>query len=249
MEHDIITYSKLSEASDFFLDEAFHNIHKALSFDYASLILSKKLEGIETTEEDKIKIQASSSKIPNHPVKLQQMETPDVLSNETIHSMSTAWEEAQIQALNEGNQFPKTHTIEDINLLGHITNLGCFIETITNKHLLFLNQTDEIETFSYNKISQAPVMVRLIYINDKEAKENRLDLRDLAHLYRLRNKAVHYTPDNAVGLKPKISELLKIWEMCHELILYFEEKEKFVNDSLANNFGEEMEFFKNKWTK
>jgi hypothetical protein len=141
--------------------------------------------------------------------------------------MSDAWENSQIRAEKEKHKFSLDHQIDSIEILGHLNNLGFFMETIINRHLLFLNQSKIIDDFSYSRISISRIMERIIYIFKDDLNKNKIHLNEIQNLFRLRNKTVHFTPDNAKVLKPRISELIKIWNQCSKLIEKLEKKENF----------------------
>ena len=60
-----------------------------------------------------------------------------------------------------------------------------------------------------------------------------MQINEIANLFALRNKTVHYTPDNAKALKPKLSELLQIWKQAKKIIERLEKKEGFNEDKFS----------------
>jgi hypothetical protein len=138
--------------------------------------------------------------------------------------------------------------IAPIEILGHLNNFGFFIETLVNRHLLFLNQTGTIDEFSYARISISKIMERLIYIFKDDLNNNKVQLNEITNLFSLRNKTVYLTPDNAIALKPRISELIQIWTQSIKIIKKLEQKEKFNENSFSIRLEQHMYEIKTNWT-
>lgn len=242
--HDILTYAKLAEGARFFLDESFKYVNEALRYEAASKIFSRLINEIEPTEKDNKIVNEAS--IPDSPIELLQSEELNVLSDETISKFRTAWDKANLLARIEKTVFNADHKVDSIDLLGHLNNLGFFIETLTNRHLLFMNQNGMIENSSYLKISRARVMERINSIFGKDLEADKIDVQ-ISTLFRLRNKTVHYTPDNAMDLKPMLSELLTIWEACKKLCKMFENIEKFNEELFSELIDSYVDNFRLRW--
>jgi len=245
-KHDIDTYSKLAEGATFFLDESFKYIHEALSSELASVLFGKMLNEIDATDQDR-KI-AKNLEVGNDTIELLQSNIDNPLSDETLKNISVAWEKANIISQSETQKFKLNHKIESIELLGHLNNLGFLVETLTNRHLLFLTQTNKIGNFSYSRISIAKIMERLIFIFKDELNENKIHLNEITKLFSLRNKTVHYTPDNAIALKPRISELIAIWKQCQRIFEQLEKAEKFNEIKFSQRIEHYINEFKSNWT-
>ncbi|WP_408082499.1 hypothetical protein [Flavobacterium plantiphilum] len=186
--------------------------------------------------------------MPDNAIGILQSNIPDVLTSETINLMSNAWQKSQFRAENEKHKFGLNHRIDSIEILGHLNNFGFFIETLVNRHLLFLNQTGVIDEFSYARISISKIMERLIYIFKDDLNNNKVHLNEITNLFSLRNKTVHFTPDNAIALKPKISELIQIWSQSIKIITKFEQKEKFNEENFSKRLEEHIIEIKTHWT-
>ncbi len=91
-------------------------------------------------------------------------------------------------------------------------------------------------------------MERLIYIFKEDLNNNKIRLNEITNLFSLRNKTVHYTPDNALALKPKISELIQIWKQCVKIIKKLEQKEKFNEESFSERLENHITEIKMVWT-
>jgi len=66
-------------------------------------------------------------------------------------------------------------------------------------------------------------------------------------LFSLRNKTVHYTPENSIALKPKLSEIMQIWNQSLKLISIMEKKEKIIDSNFTENLKNHINSFKEKW--
>lgn len=245
-KHEIETYSKLELGATFFLQESFHYLNIALTYDVASLFFSRELELIEPSTEDRKIIEETN--LPHDTISILQSKIPDVLTNKTLELMSVAWQKSQLSAKTEKYKFEMNHRIGSIEILGHLNNFGFFIETLVNRHLLFLKQTGLIDEFSYARISISKIMERLIYIFKEDLNNNKVHLNEITNLFSLRNKTVHYTPDNAIALKPKISELIQIWKQCAKIIKKIELKEKFNEESFSKRLENHINEIEMRWT-
>jgi len=149
---------------------------------------------------------------------------------------------------NRAHKFDLTHRINSINILGHLNNFGFFVETLTNRHLLFLQHSGRIDNFIYTRISIAKIMERLIYIFKDELNSNSVHLNEIVNLFSLRNKTVHFTPDNAIALNPKVSELVKIWTQTSKVLKKMEKVEMFNDEKFSEILDEFIHEFKSRWT-
>jgi len=244
-KHEIDTYSKLMLGATFFLQESFHYLNTALKYEFASIIFSKELDAIEPSKEDRNIIEKTN--LPNDVVGLLQSNIPDILTDETTDLISKTWEKSKYRAETEKHKFGLNHRIDSIEILGHLNNFGFFIETLVNRHLLFLNQTGIIDEFSYSRISTSRIMERLIYIFKNDLNSNKVHLNEITNLFSLRNKTVHFTPDNAIALKPKISELIQIWNQSVKIIRKLEQKEKFNEESFSERLNHHISEIKERW--
>ncbi|WKN43568.1 hypothetical protein [Tunicatimonas pelagia] len=246
MEHDINTFSKLGEGINFYLNESFHYINEALIYEFASYLFSEELKKIDPSDKDKEIIE--SINLPESPVELLQVDLPEVMTEETLRAISDGWNKAQTLARVENYDFTLDHAIQSIEMLGHLNNFGFFIETVINRHLLYLKQTRLIDDFSYSRFSIAKVMERIIFIFKDDISTHNIHLNEIARLFSLRNKTVHYTPDNAMALKPRISEMIQIWNQTKKLLERLEGIEKFKEDKFSRLLNNQINGFMEKWT-
>lgn len=243
--HDIEIYSKLGEAINFYLSESFHYLNEALVYEYASIIFSADIDKIDPTDADRRLIE--NLNLPENPVELLQIDNIEALTDKTTSKMADSWAKAQQIARLKQHSFGHQHEIKTIEILGHLNNFGFFIETLVNRHLLFLNHLNEIDNLSYSRISTARIIDRLIYIFKDDLKLNKVQINEIVNLFSLRNKTVHYTPDNAKELKPKLSELLQIWKQAKKIIQRLEKKERFSEDKFSELLGQYINEINQRW--
>jgi hypothetical protein len=245
-KHKIDIYSKLELGGIFFLQESFHYLHTALKYEFSSILFSKELDAKKPSNEDREII--DKTHLPEDAVGILRSNIPDILTNETASLMSKAWQKCQQKAETDKHKFGLNHRIDSIEILGHLNNFGFFIETLINRHLLFLRQIGVIDEFSYARISTSRIMERLIYIFKDDLNKNKVHLNEITNLFSLRNKTVHFTPDNAIALKPKISELIQIWNQSVKVIKKLEEKEKFNEEKFSKRLENHIAVIKSNWT-
>ena len=246
-KHNIETYAKLAEGASFYLRESFHYVNSCLRSELRNLIYSKLIDKIEPSDKDQ-ELANDSKDLVSEDV-IEQLKSNEVtfLTSQTIKSLGDAWVKAGIYSKINKHNFNKDHIITSIEILGHLNNFGFFIETLTNRHLLYLYQSNRIDNFCYSRISISKVMERIIFIFKDEITNNKLHLNEISNLFSLRNKTVHYTPDNSIALKPKVSELIKIWEQSKKLIKLFEENQKIDEDKFSDLLNSEILCFKSHW--
>lgn len=245
-KHNIETYSKLAEGINFYLNESFHYLNESLIYESASIFFSEKIQKIDSTDSDRKLIE--NTNLPESPVELLQSKTTELLTDETSQRLANEWIKAQEMARIEGYRFGLKHIINSIEILGHLNNFGFFIETIINRHLLFLRHSNLIDNLSYSRMSNARTIERLIYLFKEDLGLNQIQINEIISLFSLRNKTVHYTPDNAKSLKPRIFELLQIWNQTIKLIERFENIEKFNEDRFSKLLDEHVKIIKKRWT-
>ncbi len=244
-KHSLETYEKLAIGGIFYLEASIRYLNTALKNDFATILFNKALKDLEPNESDKKIIERV--KLPENHIEVLQSEIPDILTNETIKHMEKEWENARKLAESKKHKFSLDHRIESIEILGHLNNYGFFLETLINRHLLYLNQTGLIDNFSYRRISVAKIMERIIYIFKDDLQNNTVQLNEIQNLFRLRNKTVHFTPDNAQSLKPRISELNQIWNQTNTLLKKLEKIENFNEEKFSDILEYYTKGIKNTW--
>lgn len=238
-------FSKLAEAAEYYLEESFDNIHKCLISELSGVIFQELLKFVDTTEKDEELI--GKAEFSDNVIETLINEPPDVLTDNTHEKISSAWSIAQQIASIAGHNFQKNHKINSIELLGHLGNYAFFFETLINRHLLFLVVSKEMDEFTYNNLNRAKVLNRLTYIFKEELKTGKINLNEIANLYKLRNKTVHLTPDNAISIEAGIDALIRIWKQSQMVIKIFQKREKFNEVNFTDLIESEIKEFLKRW--
>jgi len=246
-KHDIETYDKLASGASFYLNESFKYVDACLKSEFIRVVYQDLIEKIDPTQEDYELAERSNILISENVIDHLKSNDIEFLTESTVNLFKDAWSKAQISTSNKKHKFNKSHQIDSIEILGHLNNFGFFIETLANRHLLYLHQSHKIDEFCYARISVSKVMERLIFIFKEEISNKKLHLNEIANLFSLRNKTVHYTPDNSIALKPKLSELIQIWEQSKKLILFFEKSEKIDEEKFSDALSQHIDSFKSNW--
>lgn len=90
------SYSSMSEAIRFFLQESFRHIENQIRYCIASELYGEKLKLIDITEEDKIVSSSFIGKVKDNLDLIYNHEYP--LTRQTLKRLSDAWADAQKEA-------------------------------------------------------------------------------------------------------------------------------------------------------
>lgn len=247
-EDEILSsYSSLSEAIRFFLYESFRHIENEMRYHIAGEIYGKKLNDINTTDEDHAVVKGLQG-ILDSPLDLINF-TGDPLSEKTLTKLTIAWKEAQSEAELHDMTFPVTKELNGRDLLGHITNFAFVIEILTNRHLLIMNLKKEIDDFTFNSLDKASVLNKVLYLFKTEIKEKKLNPDRISSLFKLRNLAVHFTRDNSQRFRTTIQELIAIWKDSIRLMELFEQKENINDNDFLSHMNDLKENFVRRFTQ
>ena len=134
-----------------------------------------------------------------------------------------------------------------MEILGHLNNFGFFVEAMINRYLLFLRVSTEIHSCYYNKLKDAAVISKLLFVTKNSFQNQASTIEAVCRLFRLRNKTAHYTPENAASLKVTINELFNLWSHTSKLLAYFHSQEQFTNDGFEDLLGKYITLFDEKW--
>ncbi|MCB0495313.1 MAG: hypothetical protein KDC79_04215 [Cyclobacteriaceae bacterium] len=243
---DLESFSKMGEAAKYFLRSAFDAIAGEMIYHIASELFSKTINEIDPTQEDFEFMKKASEQFSDSTIKEVIDFDSDVLSPYTQNKFSEAWEQAQKEAITTKYKFSFQHEVNGIELIGHITNLAFFIESLSNRHLFILLATNEIDNPTYNVLDRESVMGKLTFSFKTELKENKVKLGKISHLFSLRNKAVHFTAKNATNFKVTVEQLLAIWKETEEVCQLMFKKEELKSEP---NFGEIISALKEDFKK
>ena len=238
-------FIKLVNGSHFFLNQAFKHINLALEEDLTARIFAEKIRILNPRSVD---IDECLQEYQNNPVMLLQSEDLCLLDDKT-HPVYLALEQSKIEAKDGSKCFTTKHKIESHELLGHINNFSFFIESLINRHILFLKADRRIDEFCYNRLENSSIMGKLIFILKDNAEKKKVSLEKIHNLFGHRNKTVHLTPKNADSLKIKIIELIQIWKDSIHLMQHLHAIEQFGFDDFGGAIKNKMSEFENRWIK
>jgi hypothetical protein len=242
----IDSFEKLTKAANFYLEESFKYVNDILTEDLKKLVIIEQLKDVKFNDEDQKLIEEANIPIGSIDFLRSEKRIIHFLTVETLNKILNA-HEVNIELKSKRKKILKSHIIENIQILGHIVNLGLFIEVLTNRHLLFLNHTGNIDNFIYNQLSEGKILNIIIFICRPEIEANSIKLDYIKHLFSYRNKAVHHTPKNSKELSVKVSDLIKIWNQVVELIELYEKREKFNENKFSSKVNFEKEHFMDRW--
>lgn len=239
------TYGKMGEAADFYLYEAFLHADRAFEYQLSSYYFSELLNKIDPSLEDREV--AAKTNYSSNTVEFLRSGLDDPLTEETLNKIHIAWQVAQENAMKNSHHFEAKTEINNIFLLGHVNNLGFFLETLVNRHLLFLNMDKKLNDFSYKTLERAQILNRTIYIFKEEFDAGKLHLDKISRLTKLRNSAVHYTPENANSFKVTLEELLSIWKQLASILESMHNRELFNEIGYHERLNLNVIEFKKRW--
>ena len=241
-------FTKMSEASKFFLFDSFDHIEEEIKYNIASELFGEELKKIDTTDADNKVLEKVSDKVFGDVKKLIKFDGY-VISRATQTKISEAWMKAQLDANYTSMKFPKNTELSGQDLLGHITNFAFFIECLTNRHLLLMRVNEKMDDFTFNSLDKASVPNKIIYCLKDEIKKKKLNPIRLNLLFKLRNFAVHFTLDNSTSFKVTIEQLIQIWTESSKLCDLFHKKEKTKDVNLKEMVDSLVDEFKTKFVK
>jgi hypothetical protein len=236
----------LETGASYFLNQAFKHINAALEEDATKIIFSEKQKHLDIPSVEINEV--LNSEFGNNVIALLQSNNFELLEDEFC-PIYIAQREAREEAKNVKKFFSKTHKISSLELLGHINNFAFFIESIVNKHLLFLKLDNHIDSFSYNRLENAGIISKLIFVLKENLVNNSLSINNIHSLFGYRNQSVHYTPKATKAKKIQINELLNIWSETIQVINHFHSIEQFRLDETSSSMVKKKCEFKERWIK
>jgi hypothetical protein len=244
---DIEDFGRLSEASAFYLYESFRYANALMEHLLAGELFGELLQKVDPTDEDRAII--ANANIPGDPIELMRDSGSNLLSSGTFANMALAWGVAQKIATGNSFSFDTKTKCTGVDMLGLVNNLTFTLEVLTYRHLLFLLQTKAIDKYTYEKFEQANPVVTLLFVFKDHVTAGTIKTDKIQFLYKLRNKAVHYTPTNAKGLAVQLSELFLIWKQMISVFKLFEQIERFEETPYSEILTGNMNDFTARWIK
>ena len=246
-EHNTLTYQKLALAASFYLEQAFNHLDVALLNDYAAILFRTEEAKIIASQEDIALF--GKNKYPEGTIAKMRFDTKNAVSEKTKEVINKAFDETLKRAKKVPYKFKLNHKIQSIEILGHINNFAFFLDVLINRHLLFLMHTNTLNPKEYNNLKNKSPKIKLNTIKKKLESGNINGLNNILALFTLRNRTVHFTPENADYLEPQISELIEYWRLTVEFVHQIQTKEKFEIGCFVSDINQYSGSVLNKWTR
>ena len=246
MPKNLSLFLNIGNGASYFLSQAFHHIDLAIEDDIRDHLFHEKLESLDV-ETEHISAVFKDGEVKNAVDLLQS----DILKliEDPEDPVVKAQGEAKEEAAQMRNVYSKNHKITSKEILGHLNNFAFFVEAMINRHLLFLSVSNEIHSCYYNKLKDAAVVGKLLFVTKNAFQEQTDTIEAVSRLFRLRNRTAHYTPENAESLKVTINELFTMWGHTGKLLAYFHSLEQFTNDDFEGMLRKHIKSFEEKWVK
>lgn len=205
----------LEEAAVFFLYDAFEHAFNAAQFEVAARIFAETIMSIEPEPD---------WRIPPLPSTFPEVLFADVqvISDHTASRLAEAWAEAQKTALSSGLKLLKTYVFQSIEVAAHIISLAACVESVINRHLFLLAESGKIEYPLYASLDKTEVIPKVLFAFKEQVVSKQLPISNIRHLFRLRNKAVHFKAATAQAVGPTVERLLCIWREVGQLFALVE---------------------------
>jgi|GEM_PF-1159331 len=231
----MIGFGIAENVASFLLREAFHYAHEAAIIEVASTLYSERISDINPDP---------SWKIPAIPEQLEDwLESQDeitdkILDPETLGKLSDAWRSSLSDAARSGKKLLKTRRFQSTeNMVSHVINLTGCLEASLNRHLYFLRESKQIESFLYKSIDRSELMPKLMFCFKEKIVNKDIDISRIRQLVSFRNSAIHYRIDTPETLKMSTEDLVGIWnQMASIFSLIKGEPTEYYIQELATDF-------------
>lgn len=235
-EKDPIAGFGLAEhVSRFLLHESFRYAHQAAAYEVAGILFGTRIKSIEPDP---------SWIMPEMPdsllewLKQRQDTDQPILDPITMDRMSEAWQSAQHDAWTSDIKLERAQALSYVtDVVGYAVNLTVCLESILNRHLFLLRESDELSPDHFRSVDRAELMPKLLFCFKEQILSKRLHISSIKQLVSLRNKAVHYRVDDFESLSLSVENMLCIWrELGGILAQTTGEPTKADIDAQANRF-------------
>lgn len=219
MKKIVYGFQNLGGAAFMYLEISFDHLNKALSNESINRLVFRDF----TYSEDDDDLEKEYQELIKNPIGYMRAWYTSSISNVTFDEIKKRRAKAIIDLKTTTTKFLNSFSIADLHALVHVTNLALFVETITNRHLFFLKEIEEITGWEYHQLEKSSVINKLVYLT----KDKNIYLNHISRLFTLRNKAVHYTVANSFGYEMTIELLKSIWNQISSILKYLESIEMF----------------------
>ena len=196
--------------ANFLLQESFQYAHQAAAYEVAGILFGERIMSIDPDP---------SWKMPEIPESLAGwLERRDeidqtILDPVTAERMSNAWQTAQRDAWDSDKKLDRVHPLTSITeVVGYAVNLTVCLESILNRHLFLLRESNELSPDHFRSVDRAELMPKLLFCFKEQILSRKLNVSRIKQLVSLRNKAVHYRVDEFGSLSLKVIDMIGIWQ-------------------------------------
>jgi hypothetical protein len=205
----IAGFGTAEQVASFLLHESFQYTHQAAAHEVAGILFGDRIMSINPDP---------SWKMPEIPDSLTEWLTKRDEINETIldpvtlERMSEAWQTAQHDAWDSDKKLDNTHVLSSItDVVGFVVNLTVCLESILNRHLYLLRESNELSPDLFKSVDRAELMPKLLFCFKEQILARNLHISRIKQLVSLRNKAVHYRVDEFGSLSLNVGDMIGIW--------------------------------------
>ena len=94
---------------------------------------------------------------------LRAQSNTDVISDATAEKLAQAWHDAQGIAPSSDRKLPRKHEITRIEIVGHVIDLSACVESVINRHLFLLRESDLLDPSVFSSLDRTEVMPKLLF--------------------------------------------------------------------------------------
>jgi len=235
----IAGFGAAEEVAVFLLHESFEYAHRAAAHEVAGILFGDRIMSIDPDP---------SWKMPEIPdtitewLKRREEIDETVLDPITIQRMSDAWQAAQRDAWESDKQLENGHALTSItDIVGYVINLTVCLESILNRHLFLLRESNELSPDHFKSIDRAELLPKLLFCFKDEILARRLHTSRIKQLVSLRNRAVHYRVDETGSLSLNVEDMIGIWRELGEVVALT------TGEPTQNDIQELAEHFIKRW--
>lgn len=205
----ITGFGVAEHVAKFLLHESFQYAHQAAAHEVAGILFGERIMSIDPDPAWKTPEMPES--LREWLIRRQEIDQA-ILDPTTIDRMSDAWQSAQRDAWNSEKKLDKPHALTSVtDIVGYVVNLTVCLESILNRHLFLLRESNELSPDHYKSIDRAELMPKLLFCFKEEILARSLHVSRIKQLVSLRNKAVHYRVDQFDSLSLNVGDMVGIW--------------------------------------
>lgn len=197
------------------LYDSFLYIHEAAQYEVAGDLFSKKLSSIEP---DPL---WNSPEAPEDLLlwlKNKDEIIENVLDPVTTEELVRAWDSSLELAIESGQKLSKKARLTStVDIVRYAINLTVCLESVLNRYLFFLKETNKLSDAHYNYIDRSEIMPKLLFCFKEEILEEKIKIDRIKQLVSMRNNSVHYRISSPKALQPSIEDVLGIWNQIETI--------------------------------